>query len=184
MSTREICLVLVVAYVLGGSCQQFTMNFKVVHEAIVDCPNKGTDEIRLRMKLTKLNRTMQLMSGNVSFDVDFDDNVSIRVKLWTWQNGGWKAGSGLDFRKDRGCSSLLTVLGPVWKELAKASHMPTKCPFRKGTSYEVAPLDARVWDKLPLPGAPINKYKLEIECETPDGKTRGCYSSIFRVAKK
>lgn len=51
-------------------------------------------------------------------------------------------------------------------------------------NYTLDPMDARIWDKLPLPGAPVNKYKLEFQFETPDGISRGCYSSVFKVSKK
>ncbi|BES97781.1 Hypothetical protein NTJ_10595 [Nesidiocoris tenuis] len=181
MSYERIFVLIVM--ILQVNCQQWVAKFKVLHEAIIDCPDKGTNEIQLNWRLNRVNKSLQVMEGPIHFYRDFDDSLDVHAKLWAWQNGGWKAGTGLDFRKSQGCSTFTLVLGQVWKQITKIAHMPSSCPYKKG-SWNMTNLNSRAWDNLALPGAPLNKYKLEFSFVSKDDTIRGCYSSIFRVAKK
>ncbi|XP_014244332.1 uncharacterized protein LOC106663758 [Cimex lectularius] len=162
----------------------FALKFKVVHEAILTCANKGTNDLQVNFRLSKKDRNHMSMKGNLTFKVPFDNNVAVHVKLQIWGNGGWKSGSGVDFAREDGCTAFQRVLGPVWIALTKEIKTSPDCPLKPGI-YLIENFDAANWDNLAIPGAPINKYKLTVNFLKSGTKILlGCYSSIFNVLRK
>ncbi|KAL1132526.1 hypothetical protein AAG570_010481 [Ranatra chinensis] len=104
----------------------------LVPKQLADCPNKGTNELRLvSSKLRKIGRDTYSYTSDVILPYGLTDEMSFVFNCATHGNGGWKE-NAFNINFDRACTSLKKRF-PETYELAKKEFGSFQdCPIPPG----------------------------------------------------
>ncbi|XP_039292604.1 uncharacterized protein LOC120353352 [Nilaparvata lugens] len=116
---------------------------------IENCKERGPKLMDFDLRLKRVSRTRVDMVGNITFKVDYGDNIKIISDFSTWGNGGWKS-NAYRFTIKKACTEF-SVFENFIVAIRKESGMPlTTCPIPKGT-YELENFDTRVINNISIP---------------------------------
>ncbi|XP_039293046.1 uncharacterized protein LOC120353423 [Nilaparvata lugens] len=152
--THSLCFILFVISaslcfeLLGiNTGQKGSLQWDINLKRVEKCKNPGTQQIVTDLRLKRISRTRIDLEGNITFKIDYGDNIKIVVDLSTWGNGGWK-NNAYRFTIKRACNEF-SVFEALLREIRRRTGM-NSCPIRKGR-YELKSLDTRILNNLSIP---------------------------------
>ncbi|XP_039284761.1 uncharacterized protein LOC120351437 [Nilaparvata lugens] len=153
------------------------MSWDIQFKRIENCKNRGTGDIDLDLRLKRISRTRVNMEGNITFKVDFDDNMKGVFDLSSWGNGGWRS-NAYRVTVDNPCSTN-SVFAAFFNKVRKLAGMPETCPIPAGR-YELKDFDTQIVNNITLPFYIIpTTWKITLSYyHRSNNKRLGCKSFI------
>ncbi|KAL1132527.1 hypothetical protein AAG570_010482 [Ranatra chinensis] len=164
------------------SCFKIMGPYKLVPKQLADCPNKGTNELRIvSSKLRKIGRDIYSYSSDVILPHGLTDEITFGIRCATYGNGGWKE-NAYNFHFGKACTTLKNVFPEVYELVKKEFRNIQDCPIPQG-NYTIRNATFKAGSLKGFATLFYDEYRTDLYFQR-NGKRVGCKRIFYDVFPK